>query len=49
MLPEDLSEDEDEDLAAIREALDSLDRGEAGIPLDEVFRSLREKYNLPPK
>jgi len=39
-------EDEEDDLKAIQEGLESLDRGERGTPLDEAFRELRQKYGL---
>ena len=41
-----LDEQEDEDLSAIKDGLDSLDRGEKGIPLDEAFRQLRSRHGL---
>ena len=42
---ESLRESE-EDLQAIQAGLDSIDRGEPGIPLDEAFRRLRQKYGV---
>ena len=42
----DLLDDEEDDAQAIQEALDSLDRGEPGVPLDEAFQKLRQKYGL---
>lgn len=33
-----------ESVAAIREALDELDRGVPGIPLDEAAQRIREKH-----
>ena len=38
---------EDEELRAIEEALDDVDSGDKGVPLDEAFASLRAKFNIP--
>ena len=38
---------EDEELRAIEEALDDVENGDQGIPLDEAFASLRAKFNIP--
>jgi hypothetical protein len=37
---------EDEDLAAIQAALDSVDRGEPGVPLEKVFAKIRARYGI---
>ncbi len=37
---------EDEELHAIQDSLDDLDRGEEGLPLDEVFANLRAKHSI---
>jgi putative addiction module CopG family antidote len=42
----DLLDAEDEELQAIQDSLDDLDRGEEGIPLDEAFANLRAKYRI---
>jgi hypothetical protein len=42
LLAEQLAE-----LRAIEEALEGLERGEQGVPLDEAVLSLRSKYQLP--
>jgi predicted transcriptional regulator len=42
----DLLRDEVETVAAIREGLESVERGE-GIPLEDAVRQLREKCNIP--
>lgn len=39
-------EEDDRELQAIQEALDSLDRGEMGTELDDAFLKIREKYNV---
>jgi hypothetical protein len=41
-------DDYEDDVAAIQEALDDLDRGEKGMPLEEFDRELRKQFNLPP-
>jgi Arc/MetJ-type ribon-helix-helix transcriptional regulator len=38
-----LSEDEEE-VRAIQEALDAIDRGEEGVPLDVAFERVRERH-----
>jgi putative addiction module CopG family antidote len=35
---------EEEEIRAIQEALDSLDRGEQGVSLDEAFEKLRNRH-----
>lgn len=42
----ELLREEDETIAAIREGLESIERGE-GIPLEDAVRQLRERYNIP--
>ena len=42
----DSLDEEEDDVKAIEEALESLDRGEPGVPLDEAFEKLRRKYGL---
>jgi len=37
----------DEDVAAIREALDDLAAGDRGIPFDEFDRDFRKRHALP--
>lgn len=39
-------DDSDEELLAIKEGLASIERGEAGVPLDEAFARLRDKYQI---
>ena len=36
-----------EDLAAVREALDDVANGDRGIPFDEFDRDFRKRHNLP--
>ena len=43
------SEATDDDVAALRDALEELDRGVPGIPLDEFDRRFRERHALPPR
>jgi putative addiction module CopG family antidote len=40
-------EGEQEDWAAVSEALDSLERGEPGLSLEEAFESVRRKHGIP--
>ena len=37
----------DEDVAAVREALDDIAKGDRGIPFDEFDRDFRKRHNLP--
>jgi hypothetical protein len=37
----------DEEVAAIREALDDMATGDRGIPFDEFDRDFRKRHNLP--
>ena len=37
----------DEDIAAAREALDDVTRGDRGIPFDDFDRDFRKRHNLP--
>src|SRR5215472_1925914 len=37
----------DEDVAAIREALDDMAAGDPGIPFDEFDRDFRKRHDLP--
>jgi Arc/MetJ-type ribon-helix-helix transcriptional regulator len=39
-----LLEDNEEDLLAIQEGIDSLERGEEGVSLDDAFQKLYDKY-----
>jgi antitoxin ParD1/3/4 len=39
-------EDED-DLEAIQESIDLLEKGDPGRPAEEVFAELRARYNIP--
>ena len=39
-------EDSEEELRAIQDGIDSVDRGEEGISLDDAFQKLRDKYHL---
>jgi putative addiction module CopG family antidote len=41
-----LLEEEENELSAIQEGLDSLDRGEKGISLDEAFSKLRKQHKV---
>ena len=36
--------DSDDELQAIQEGIDSVDRGETGVPLNEAFRKLLDKH-----
>lgn len=38
-----------EDLEAIQEALDDIENGDTGIPLEEFDRDFRARHNLPPR
>jgi len=40
---------DDDDMAAIQEAIDDLENGDVGIPLEEFDREIHAKYNLPPR
>jgi hypothetical protein len=37
----------DEEIAAIREALDDMAKGDRGIPFDQFDREFRKRHNLP--
>jgi Arc/MetJ-type ribon-helix-helix transcriptional regulator len=37
---------EQQELRAIQEGLDSLDRGEQGVSLDEAFEKLRNRHSI---
>jgi hypothetical protein len=37
----------DEEVAAIREALDDMAKGDRGIPFDQFDRDFRKRHNLP--
>jgi hypothetical protein len=37
----------DEEVTAIREALDDMAKGDRGIPFDEFDRDFRKRHNLP--
>jgi hypothetical protein len=37
----------DEEVAAIREALDDVAKGDRGIPFEEFDRDFRKRHNLP--
>ena len=39
--------EEEQDLAAVKQAVDELNAGDEGIALDEAFDSIREKYQIP--
>jgi hypothetical protein len=39
-------EEYDEDVAAIREALEDLDAGEKGMPLEQFLDEFRKRHNL---
>jgi hypothetical protein len=41
------TEASDEDIAAIREALDDMAAGDRGIPFDEFDRDFRKRHKLP--
>ena len=38
---------QDEDVAAIQEALDDMASGDQGIPFDQFDRDFRSRHNLP--
>jgi hypothetical protein len=38
-----------EDVAAIQEAIDDMEKGDTGIPLEEFDRNFRARHNLQPK
>jgi hypothetical protein len=38
---------DDEDLAAVREALDDRANGDRGVPFNEFDREFRRRHNLP--
>jgi hypothetical protein len=42
-------EAEEEDAAAIQEALDDLANGDRGMPFEEFDRQFRERHSLPPR
>ena len=47
---ENLSPEEfEENVAALQEALDDVDRGVPGVPIDELDRRFRERHSLPPR
>jgi hypothetical protein len=37
----------DEDVAAIREALDDMAKGDCGMPFDQFDQEFRKRHNLP--
>jgi hypothetical protein len=37
----------DDEVAAIREALDDLAKGDRGVPFDQFDREFRRRHNLP--
>jgi hypothetical protein len=37
----------DEEVAAIREALDDMAKGDRGVPFDQFDRDFRKRHNLP--
>jgi hypothetical protein len=39
----------EDDLAAIQEAIDDIENGDKGIPVDEFDRDFRARHNLPPR
>jgi hypothetical protein len=59
LLPEDVMDEwrelnggeklSEEDIAAIQEALDELDRGDPGMSMEEFDQQLRAEFNLPPR
>jgi hypothetical protein len=44
-----LPEDFEENVAALREALEDMDAGDVGIPAEQFFREFREAHGLPPR
>jgi hypothetical protein len=38
-----------EDIAAIQEAIDDMENGDAGVPFDEFDKEFRARRNLPTK
>ena len=39
--------EEEEDLAAVREAVGQWQAGDPGVPLDEAFETIRRKHGIP--
>jgi len=39
--------DFDEELATIEEGVASVDRGDEGVPLDQAFERLHQRYSIP--
>ena len=39
--------EEEEDLAAVQQAIAELEAGDQGVPLDEAFDSIRGKHQIP--
>jgi hypothetical protein len=37
------------DIAAIQEAIEDMENGDVGIPLQQFHREFRTRHNLPPK
>jgi hypothetical protein len=44
-----LSEDFEETVEALREALADMDAGDIGVPLEEFDAEFRARHNLPPR
>ena len=40
---------DEDDIAAIQEALDDIENGEVGMPIEEFEREFRATHNLPPR
>lgn len=39
----------EDDVAAIQEAIDDMDNGDVGIPIEDFDRDFRARHNLPTK
>jgi hypothetical protein len=39
----------EEDISAVKEALEAMHRGDVGIPIDEFDRQFRVKNGIPPR
>lgn len=44
----ELEMSDDAELRVIEDALNAVESGEPGMPLDEAFAALRRKYGIPP-
>jgi hypothetical protein len=44
-----LPDDFEENVEALREALEDMEAGDVGIPVEQFFREFREDHGLPPR